>query len=173
MHNGKKQIIYAALAVLLVVLPAARALAADAAQDYFEIMQLSSKYAWGIDTVDRALLATVFAPDAVAEYVAVGENPMDLNERLVGFDNIFAWIHKQLGHREGTKGLPWHFVTNQVVELHGDKAELRYYMHNRPMVAGGVYRVQAVRTPQGWRIARLRLEEQLWRTGFYEKEKKS
>lgn len=163
-----------ALALLLVLAPFARAEPArDTASDRLDVIELSSRYAWGVDAVDRDALARVFAPDAVADYVAVGENAMTFNEHLVGFDNIFAWLHKNLGHRKGTAGLPMHFVTNHIVELHGDSADLRYYMHNRSMAAGGVYFVKAVRTPQGWRIASLRLEEQTWNPDHYKKDPKS
>ncbi|HND13935.1 MAG TPA: nuclear transport factor 2 family protein [Pseudomonadales bacterium] len=147
--------------------PAARD-AGALALDRLEVIELSSRYAWGIDTLDRALLARTFTPDAVAEYVGVGEKPLDLHERLEGFEKIYAWLTKSLGHRKGWQALPWHFVENHLVELHGDIATMKYYMHNRPMAAGGIYTVQAVRTPEGWRIAHLKLEEQIWKTDFYQ-----
>lgn len=142
----------------------------QALADRLEVLELSSRYAWGVDAVDREELARVFAPDAVAEYIGVGANALALNERLKGFDAIFDWLHRNLGHRKGTEGLPVHFVTNQIVELHGDRADLRYYMHNRWMAAGGVYYVEAIRTPKGWRIAKLRLEEQTWKPDHYAKD---
>lgn len=153
---------------------AASAFAADAPnaaapEDRLDVIQLSSKYAWGIDTLDRNLLATVFSDNAVADYVIVGDSPIKLNEHLVGFDAIFTWLSKSLGHRKGIEGFPWHFVTNHIVEMQGDTAELRFYMHNRTMAAGGVYRVHAIRTPQGWRVDRLRLEEQMWHPDLYMK----
>jgi hypothetical protein len=178
MKNQKNSAVSLVLGLLLAIAPlswaevdTSRAANDRLANDRLEVMQLSSKYAWGIDTMDRDLLATVFAKNAVADYVAVGDSPLELNEHLVGFETIFSWLHKSLGHRKGTAGLPWHYVTNQVVELHGDRADLRYYMHNRPMAAGGVYYVKAVRTAEGWRIERLRLEEQLWNSEFYSSDK--
>ncbi len=146
---------------------------ASAAEDRLDIIELSSRYAWGIDTVDRTLLARTFTPDAVAEYIGVGENPLDLNVRLEGFEKIYEWLHQSLSHRVGWKGLPWHFVENHLVELNGDTATMKFYMHNRPMAAGGIYTIAAVRTAEGWRIRHLKLEEQLWKAEFYKNDPKA
>jgi hypothetical protein len=144
--------------------------ATSTVEDRLDVLELSNKYAWGIDTVDKNLLASVFAQDAVADYEAVGDdNPLNLHEHLEGFDAIYRWMQQNLGHRKGTQALPGHYVTNQVVELHGDSADLRYYMHNRSMALGGVYYVKAIRTEQGWRIKHLRLEEQTWNPDYYSK----
>ena len=43
----------------------------------------------------------------------------------------------------------------------GDHATLRTFQHNRDLSGVGVYTVDARRTPDGWRIARLRLDERL------------
>lgn len=145
------------------------ATASDTTADRLDVIELSSRYAWGIDTLDRELLANTFTPDAVAAYVGVGRNPLALDEHLAGFEAIFAWLSKSLGHRRGYDGVPWHFVSNHIVEMHGDTATLRFYMHNRTLAAGGTYTVDAVRTPAGWRIAKLHLEEQLWKPGAYTK----
>lgn len=136
--------------------------------DRLDVLLLGNRYAWGVDTLDRELLAATFAEDAVADYVAVGDNPLNLNEHLVGFPAIFDWLQANLGHRKGTEGLPMHFVTNQLVELRGEEADLRYYMHNRASSVGGVYYVEAIKTAAGWRIHRLRLEEQTWDATAYE-----
>ena len=85
----------------------------------------------------------------------------------MGFDAIFAWLQKNLGTRVGWKGVPMHFVQNHLVELHGDTATMKFYMHNRAMSAGGIYTFQAIRTPEGWRIKRLTLQEQLWKPEAY------
>lgn len=135
--------------------------------DRLDVIELSSRYAWGIDTLDRDLLAHTFAPDAVAEYKGVGEPRFNLDEHLEGFDAIFAWLQKNLGSRSGWKGVPMHFVQNHLVELQGDSATLKFYMHNRAMSAGGIYTFKAIRTPAGWRISRLLLQEQLWKPEAY------
>lgn len=137
------------------------------ARDQIELTELTHRYAWAIDTLDREMLSRVFTPDAKAHYLEVGPEVLGLDVRLDGFDEIWAWLHEGLGHREGPAGHPWHFMSNHLIEIDGDQARLRYYMHNRPMAAGGVYYVTATRTPEGWRISRLRLEEQIWKPTAY------
>lgn len=141
----------------------------DAARtaDQLALIELTHRYAWGIDTNDREMLATVFAPDAKAHYVEVGKKVLDLDVRLDGFDAIYEWLHAGLGGRKGADGLPWHFMSNHLIDLDGDTASMTWYMHNRTMAAGGVYYVEAVRTKAGWRIKQLRLEEQTWKPEAY------
>ena len=136
-------------------------------RDRLELVELTHRYAWAIDTVDRELLSQFFTPDASAHYVEVGPQVLGLDVRLEGFDEIWDWLYEGLAHRKGPAGLPWHFMSNHLIEIDGDEARLRYYMHNRPLAAGGVYYADAVRTAKGWRVARLRLEEQTWKPEAY------
>ena len=91
-----------------------------------------------------------------------------MNDKITGFEGIYGWLQSHLGHRKGIEGFPWHFVSNQIVEIHGDQANLRFYMHNRPGIAGGVYYMKARRTTEGWRVVALHLEEQIWNAGGYD-----
>ena len=141
------------------------------AMDHAEIIELSSKYAWGIDTLDKELLATVFIPSAFAHYEIVNTSVIKLDEKLEGFDEIYQWLKKNLGHRKGHDGLPWHFVTNHVVDITNDTAVMRFYMHNRPMAAGGVYTFKLIRATEGWRVKALKLDEQIWDLSPYQKRK--
>lgn len=127
------------------------------ALDRLEVMELAHRYAQGLDRLDRDLLATAFAPDAVAHYKAVGDAPFELDEHLNGFDAIYGWLSAALAARGDST--PWHFMSTPIVEIDGDSARLRVYMHNRPMAGVGVYTMDAVRTGAGWRIRRLQLEE--------------
>ena len=104
-----------------------------------------------------ANIAETVDSDAVAEYVGVGDNPYALDERLVGFEAIHGWLSKALG--AGRNVTPWVFMSNPIVELQGDRAFVEVYMHNRPVRAVGVYRIEAARHESGWRIQHLRLEE--------------
>lgn len=142
---------------------------ADADSDRIELIELMNRYAWGVDTLEKKTFETVFLNDATAYYLGVGENAkvLNLNAQLNGLDEIYSWIVKGVGHRKGHAGLPWHFITNHLVDLKGDTAKVAAYMHNRPMAAGGVYYVDAVRTKDGWRIKHLKLEEQLWINNYY------
>ncbi|AZI35329.1 hypothetical protein NT2_14_00120 [Caenibius tardaugens NBRC 16725] len=161
-----KNIIVSAALLALPALASAEQVA-PTGTDYWEVQQLSSKYAWGIDTLDEALLQSVFAKDAIAHWEIVTEGPIKLNDKVQGFDKIYGWLTSHLGHRKGYEGFPWHFVTNQIVEINGSDANLRFYMHNRPGIAGGVYYMKARKTPDGWRVVDLHLEEQIWNAGGY------
>ena len=151
-------IVMLAAAVLLASLALWRNAPARRVADRQEVEALMYRYALGVDSLDREVLAGVFAPDAVAEYKAVEPSPFELDEHLEGFDNIFAWLESVLAERGDAR--PTHFITNPLIELDGDRARLQVYMHNRGMTGGGVYRIDAARTPDGWRIQKLHLDEQ-------------
>jgi hypothetical protein len=138
------------------------------AADRAEIIALASQYAWGVDSLDRALLARTFHAEASAHYLAVGPNPMNLDVQLEGIDAIFDWLYDNLQQRKGHAALPMHFVSNPLVELRGDTASLRFYMHNRAGSAGGAYYVETARYPEGWRFKTFKLEEQTWDASAYE-----
>lgn len=154
-------------ALMLPMITAAQAEDKSPGNDYWEVLQLSAKYAWGIDTLDKALLQSVFSQDAVAHYEIVTPGPIKLDDKVTGFEDIYRWLQSHLGHRKGYEGFPWHFVSNQIVDLHGDEGDLRFYMHNRPGIAGGVYYMKVRKTAAGWRVVSLHLEEQIWNTGGY------
>jgi hypothetical protein len=145
------------LALVLAALLACEHGDTGSAADRLAVAELMTRYAYAVDSLDRELLASVFAPDAVAEYVAVGPSPFELDERLEGFEAIWGWLSRVLEGRE--RDFPRHYMTNPLVELDGDRARLRVYQHNWNMSSGGIYTVDAVRTDAGWRIAKLHLDE--------------
>jgi hypothetical protein len=49
-------------------------------------------------------------------------------------------------------GPPWHFVSNELVDLDGDRAQMKAYLHNRFHKVGGMYYFDAARRPEGWRL---------------------
>lgn len=159
------------LSILLAAGPALAELSPRAAADHIELKELTHRYALGIDTIGsgegKQLLSTVFTDDSVARYVEVGSNVLDMDVTLEGFKEIYQWLEEGLGHRKGTDGLPWHFMTNHLIDVNGDEATMRVYMHNRTMAAGGVYYIDAVRTKDGWRVKNFRLEEQMWKPEAY------
>jgi len=133
-----------------------RAAELQALVDRLEVRELINRYALGVDSLDRTLLETVFAVDAVADYV--GTN-FPLDAHLEGFDAIFGWLEESVGGRGNT--VPWHFMSTHLVEVDGDSARLRAYQHNRHMSGIGLYTVDAERKASGWRIVRFRLEERI------------
>ena len=67
------------LVAALAVLGAASQPDASDVRDRLELVELTHRYAWAIDTVDRDLLARFFTPDASAHYVEVGPPVLGLD----------------------------------------------------------------------------------------------
>ena len=126
----------------------------EAAADRIEIAELLHRYAWAIDSGDWSLLAQVFTEDAEADFSSVGEY-VEADARAAGRDAIVAWLRDALAPFPDVL----HFLSNQLVELRGDTARTLTYMHVLHLPMGGIYHGEAVRTPDGWRLRRLRLEE--------------
>lgn len=122
--------------------------------DRAEIIELLHRYALAIDTGDWALLRSLFTPDAVADFSSVGQYAAG-ESSMRGVDAIVAWLRAALAPFPDVL----HFMSNHIVELHGDRASTLTYMHVLHMEMGGIYRCEAVRTPDGWRLERLALEE--------------
>lgn len=133
-----------------------------AAIDRLDVAELSSRYSWAVDSgVNREMLGDVFTPDAVAEYVFRDETGMVvIDAHLNGINAIYEWLHSNQYRPLGSvnRPIPHHFITSPIVELDGDAAELRCYLHGWPGDFVGFYRMRAVRTVKGWRIGFLRLE---------------
>ena len=126
----------------------------EAVADRLEIEELLNRYAWAIDSGDWDLLSRVFTEDAEADFSSVGEY-VDADARTAGRDAIVAWLRHALAPFPDVL----HFLSNQQVELRGDSARTLTYMHVLHLPMGGIYHGEAVRTPEGWRLRRLRLEE--------------
>jgi SnoaL-like protein len=125
--------------------------------DRLEITELLSRYAHAIDAMDWDLLATVFTEDVVADFSSVGQY-VEMDATINGFEPLVAWYEVALAPFQGVM----HFMTNHLIDLDGDRARTRSYMHVLNMSMGGVYHADCVRTPAGWRISYFRLEERRW-----------
>lgn len=138
-----------------------RLAALELAADRQDVVQLIYRYAYGLDRGDATLLETIFLPDVVAEYVGVDSS---LNVRLEGVPALLAWL------RETDRGRspPGHYMATPVVEVDGDRATLHAYQHNRDLSGAGLYTLDAVRTPSGWRIAKLHLDQHVLRPVTHE-----
>ena len=122
--------------------------------DRIEIHELLNRYAHAIDHLDWGQLDQVFTEDAVADYSSVGQY-QDVDSIRRGRDAIVAYYEVALTPFEGVL----HFMTNHLVELDGDRATSRSYMHVMNMSMGGIYTCRHRRTPDGWRIEHLTLDE--------------
>jgi hypothetical protein len=126
----------------------------DALADRFEIGELLDRYAHAIDAWDWDLLATVFTSDAVVDFSSVGHY-VAADAKVSGFDAIVAWYKMALEPFFGVL----HFMGNHLIRVDGDSARTKSYMHVLSMPMGGLYETECVRTPEGWRIKLLVLDE--------------
>ena len=118
-------------------------------QDRQEIIDLTIAYGWLLDHGPRERLDTVFAEDAVADYMG-----------LV-FEGLPAIIEK-VSSALGVLDISQHIVTNQQGTIDGDTATCKCYLHaqhtvyglegGENMVVAGRYEDELIRTPDGWRI---------------------
>jgi hypothetical protein len=125
------------------------------------IIELTSRYCWAIDSLDRPALEAVFLPEATAVLGAV---------ECRGIEAIWHHINAKLGRLDTSQ----HVLGSHVVVLDGDTATSRCYFvaqHVRRGLEGGPHFVVAgsyvddvVRTPAGWRIAH-RVLTTLWTEG--------
>jgi hypothetical protein len=127
--------------------------------DRLELIELINRYGRAVDRRDWAAFEQIFTEDAEADYSTVvarirpGRSaPPDA--RLPGRAAILTWL--QAARSDGEALM--HFMTNHIVEeLDGDRARTWHYVHER-QGAYGSYQIDAVRTADGWRIARLVLD---------------
>jgi hypothetical protein len=119
--------------------------------DRLEVEELVSRYTWAIDGKEWDSLRDIFMSDATADYRELGGTTALLN----GVDEIVSWLRDNLDWREDS--IPWHFVSNHLIDVDGDQASSRHYMHNRHLTVVGRYFIDSTRTSAGWRITSLTL----------------
>jgi ketosteroid isomerase-like protein len=125
------------------------------AADRVEIMETLSRYHHLIDGRDWDALSSVFADDAESMYIRVVDGEIQTSPPVKGISAIRTWLESSLRPVE-----TMHYMANHVfTSLDGDRAHTRSYLHVRGTQTGGMYEADHVRTAQGWRIARLSLEQ--------------
>lgn len=126
----------------------------EAVADRLELTELLHRYAQAIDTWNWDLLREVFTEDAVADFSSMDEY-VEGEPLSGGREAIIEWL------RAAIEPFPevLHFMSNHLSDVDGDRATTSTYMHVLHLPMGGIYHGEAVRTPQGWRLVRLRLEE--------------
>lgn len=131
--------------------------------DEHAVCALLKRYARALDEKNWQLLATCFLPDAVALYgEAIG--------RVEGIDAISGACRAALERLDSSH----HVLSNEEIEIDGDSAKVRLYVHAQHTRAGtpggdnftigGIYVDDVVRTPDGWRIRQRELK-MLWQEG--------
>ena len=111
----------------------------QAAADRVELGELLHRYAWAIDKWEWSLLDQVFTEDAEVDFSSVGQYVAG-ESVLRGRKAIVTCL------RDSIKPFP-------------DEAQVTTYMQVLHLPMGGIYHSVAVRTADGWRIRRFRLEE--------------
>ncbi|MBO9668971.1 MAG: nuclear transport factor 2 family protein [Sphingobium sp.] len=96
------------------------------AEDRAAIEQLEAEYLFAMDWGDAESYANCFAPDGVLEWArgrAVG--PAEIREEVGRFKALIAQVYGTDG--QGRPVRLRHFITNQVLYIHGDTAKGRAY----------------------------------------------
>jgi hypothetical protein len=131
--------------------------------DRAEISDLLFAYAHFIDTTQWEPFFALFTDDAELHYPWHGPLRFGETDMLSVWEEAFRdfWATQ-------------HISSNHRIEIDGDRATTTSYVHAAHMRdaanygdhfdIGGWYRCEMVRTPAGWRIARLRLNC-LWQDG--------
>lgn len=124
----------------------------DPHDDHAQITDVLIRYATGIDQRDWPLFRTCFTLDVDADYDSIGA--------FAGVDALTSVMEKA----HGAMGPTFHRITNVVIDVDGDHATARSYVHAVLIVSKedrdnwvdvvGSYDDTFVRTDDGWRISR-------------------
>ena len=130
--------------------------------DRLDIADVLARYCQALDGREWDLLATVFAPDARADYGSVGTP--------TGVEAITTAIRGTIGDLDATQ----HLIGNVQVQVQGDTATAQCYLISQHLrneqpggehyLIGGRYVDELARTPDGWRITFRRLHR-MWASG--------
>ncbi len=125
--------------------------------DRMEITDVSTRYASGVDMKDRDLYRSCFTDEIVIDFSSTG-----LGEPMTMAAD--AWTDQALmmvGMYESTQ----HIISNFNISINGDEAtsvayvQAQHYNPDSLMTIGGYYSNKLVRTPDGWRIKELQLNQ--------------
>ena len=127
--------------------------------DRMDILQLFAKYCHIIDECTFTRLPEVFAEDAVLDYTSLGESVAGKSTKMCSVQEFIDFLTVTMA--EMGPGLT-HFMTNHLIEVHGDEADIVSHNHVLNIPQGGHYTSHARRTPAGWRIDRFKFQNRLF-----------
>jgi hypothetical protein len=134
--------------------------------DRLEIVENLGRYHQAVDAKDWRALRELLTEDVVAEYRSLNDAELfGLEGIYEGRTVVVEWI--RVGQEPFQfNGAPTHFMTNHVVDLAGDHASSRSYFNDVDLPSGlmigtGIYTCSHVRSPAGWKISSMRLEQRL------------
>ena len=121
-------------------------------EDRLDIVDLTIRYATGIDQRDWPLFRTVFTEDCALDYGEIGS--------WNGVDAVTDFMERT----HAGAGLTMHRISNQTISVDGDRGGVRSYvdvwimfLNSKSGVnALGFYDDVVIRTATGWRIAERR-----------------
>jgi len=123
--------------------------------DRAEITDTSLRYATGIDSRNREIYRSCFTDDLEIDFSSMGmEGP-----KTVPADDWVDQAFSLVSAFQSTQ----HMITNHVITIEGDEATCVAYLqaqHFNPdnmLTVGGYYTNRLVRTPEGWKISKLKL----------------
>ena len=127
--------------------------------DRLDILQLFAKYCHIVDDCTFEKLPEVFTDDALLDYSSLGEFVQGKRTTMHGvreFIDFLTTTMEAMG-----PGLT-HFMTNHLIDLRGDEADIVSHNHVLNIPQGGRYESHARRTPTGWRIDRFTFQNRLY-----------
>lgn len=126
----------------------------ERAADKVEIIEVLSHYHQLVDSKDLDALDSVFTDDAKCEYLGQEELFGIPGDSPTGLSSIKAFLADALAPVDTRHNMTNHVFTS----LDRDRAHTRSYLLGRGGTEG-VYDVDHIRTPAGWRMQRLVLEQ--------------
>jgi len=140
------------------------------AEDKLAVAECLYRYATGVDTRDWAMYRSVFADEV--EFDFSGYEPGRLPVTMAA-DDWVAGVKPLFGGLAATQ----HMMSNPLVELEGDSAQITMYVRAHHVfdpgdpesyyTIGGYYRNQLVRERGSWKLVRVKLSV-TWHLGHPE-----
>jgi len=123
--------------------------------DRLEITDTSLRYATGIDQRDRDLYRSCFTDEIEFDFSSMGMGEPKKIRADEWVDQAFMIVSSY----QSTQ----HIITNHVITIEGDEAtcvcylQARHFNPDNMFTVGGYYTNRLVRTPDGWKISKLKL----------------